>query len=182
MPLNINDLLPHNEYELYEAIMDNVANRIRGAMPGIIQAFDPTTQTVSVQPALRERVRQPDLTTRWVAIPVLHDVPLVLPRAGGFVLTFPVQPGDECLLVFADMAIDGWWEAGGVQNQVEKRRHDLSDAFAILGTWSQPRVIAGYATDAARLQTDDGTSYISLKPGEIDLVAATVKANGTVIG
>ncbi|GLG01592.1 hypothetical protein Alches_16320 [Alicyclobacillus hesperidum subsp. aegles] len=179
--LSINDILPNNEEEFYRTLMDTVAANIRVAMPGIIQAFDPVEQVVSVQPAIRERIRNPDLSYSWVKLPLLLDVPIVFPRAGGFSLTMPVQQGDECLIVFGDMCMDGWWSSGGVQNQPDKRRHDLSDGYAILGVWSQPRVISNYATDAAQLRTDDGQTYISLKPGEIDLVATTVKVNGTVI-
>ncbi len=181
MALTINDILPNNEEELYRTIMDTVSANLRVAMPGIIQSFNATEQTVVVQLAVRERIKQPDLSFKWVQIPLLVDVPIVVPRAGGFSLTLPVAQGDECLVIFADTIIDGWWANGGVQNQPEKRRHDLSDGFAILGVWSQPRVITNYSTTSAQLRSDDGTTYISLAPGEIDLVATTVKVNGTVI-
>lgn len=182
MALTINDILPKNDLALLQQLMDEVSIQIRVAIPGIIQAFDPIAQTVTVQPAIRERIQQPDLTAQWMSIPLLVDVPIVTPRAGGFALTLPIRSGDECLVVFGDMCMDAWWQNGGVQNQAEKRRHDLSDGFAILGPWSQPRVLPNYSTTAAQLRTDDGTTYISLQPGEIDLVAATVKVNGTVIG
>lgn len=183
MSLTINDILPGNEDEFYRTLMDTVSNNLRVAMPGVIQSFDAATQTVTVQPAIRERIRNPDLSYSWVALPLLVDVPIVIPRAGGFSLTLPVAPGDECLVVFGDMCIDSWWQNGGTQNnQPDKRRHDLSDGFAVLGIWSQRRTIANYSTTAAQLRTDDGSTYIQLVPGEIDLVATTVKANGTVIG
>lgn len=174
----MNDIMPGNEEELYRTIMDTIATNIRVAIPGIVESFNATTQTVTVQPAIREKIRNPDLTSTMAKLPLLVDVPIVLPRAGGFSLTLPVQKGDECLVVFADMCIDGWWSLGNVQNQPDKRRHDLSDGFAVLGTWSQPRKISNYDTTSARLQTDDGQTYISLKPGEIDLNATSVKING----
>lgn len=173
---------PNNSEEFYRTMLDGFANTLRVAAPGIIHDFDPQTQTASVQVAIREKIANPDLTTQWTDIPLLLDVPIVLPRAGGFVLTLPVKPGDECLIVFADMCIDAWFSSGGVQNQIEKRRHDLSDAFAILGTWSQPRRVPNYSAAAAQLRTDDGQTYISLAPGEIDIVAPTVKVNGQPIG
>lgn len=182
MGLNINEILPNNEEELYRVIMDTVSNNIRVAVPGIIQSFDAETQTVTVQPTIRERICNPDLTYSWVDLPLLVDVPISLPRAGGFSLTLPIQKGDECLLVFSDMCIDAWWANGGTKNtQPDKRRHDLSDATAILGAWSQPRVLTNYSTNAAQLRTDDGSTYVSVKPGEIDLVATSVKVNGNPI-
>lgn len=150
--------------EMFRRLGDKQMNTLRVAIPGIIQSFDPVTQTVVVQPALRERVKDQDGNLQWVQLPVLPDVPIVLPRAGGYVLTMPVQAGDECLVVFADSCIDAWWSNGGIQNQIEMRRHDLSDAFAILGAWSQPNTIPNYNTTAAQLRTIDGASSLSIGP------------------
>ena len=145
--------------------------KIRCAIPGIIQSFDPEAQTVVVKPALREQLdRDGDL--QWIDIPLLVDVPVVLPRAGGYVLTMPIQPGDECLVLFADMCIDGWWQSGGTQNQVDCRRHDLSDGFALIGCWSQPRVIPSYSTNTAQLRNDAGDAYVEISGSDINIVAS----------
>lgn len=165
-------------------LMDAVSNGLRVACPGIIQSFNASTQTVTVQPAIRERVQNPDLTYSWVQLPLLVDVPIVIPRAGGFSLTLPVNKGDECLIVFGDMCMDSFWEHGGVQNQPDKRRHDLSDGYCVLGTWSQPRVLTNYSTSAAQLRTDDGTVSISLSSSGISMTAPanSITANGKVLG
>ena len=144
-----------------KAAVDSMSSRIRVAMPGIIKSFDVKTQTASVQPALRERINLKGVLS-WVDLPLLPDVPVILFRAKDYVLTFPISEGDECLLVFGDMCIDAWWQSGDVQNQVEKRRHDLSDAFAIVGLWSQPRVIEDYSEDTVQLRNEDGTTYVEL--------------------
>lgn len=149
------------------------AIKLRVCVPGIVQSFDAAAQTVTVQPALREKIC-PDGNEAWVDLPLLVDVPIVVPRAGGYALTLPVQPGDECLVVFGDMCMDGWWQSGGVQNQVECRRHDLSDGFAILGVWSQPRVIPGYSTGSAQLRNNAGTAYVELAGDTINIVGSTV--------
>jgi hypothetical protein len=135
---------------------------LRVAIPGIIVSFDPIHQTAVVQVALREKIWAPHAGTIDVAIAQLQDVPIVIPRGGGCSLTMPVQPGNECLLVFADMCIDTWWANGGLQNQFEKRRHDLSDAFFIPGPWNQHRLISDWSTDSAQLRTDDGSAYVDV--------------------
>ena len=56
-------------------------------------------------------------------------------------LTFPVKPGDECLLVFNERCIDGWWQSGGSSEPLDYRQHDLSDAVAIMGISSLPQVV-----------------------------------------
>jgi hypothetical protein len=166
---------------MYRAMGDKWKNVLRVACPGIINSFDSKTQTCTVQLALREEVIKEDYSTEWTNIPLLLDVPIVLQRAGGYCLTMPIKQGDECLVVFADMCIDAWFESGGIQNQIEKRRHDLSDGFAILGTWSQPNVISNYSINSAQLRNDKGTSYIDLKDDEINIVSSTVKINGNEI-
>lgn len=149
------------------------AIKTRVCMPGIIQSFDAAAQTVTVKPALREKMLA-DGDESWIDIPLLVDVPIVVPRAGGYALTLPIQAGDECLVVFGDMCMDGWWQSGGVQNQVECRRHDLSDGFAIIGVWSQPRVIPGYSTGSAQLRNDAGSAYVELAGDTVNIVGGTV--------
>ena len=142
-----------------------LAKNLRVAMPGIIQSFDAETVTAVVQPAIRcvETDNDGNRTTR--DYPLLTDVPVVFPRGGGCTLTFPVKAGDECLVIFADRCIDFWWQSGGVQEPVDDRMHDLSDAFAIVGPQSQVKKISGISTSGAQLRTDDGKAYIEVTAG-----------------
>jgi len=167
-----------SDYEFYQRMGEKWGTDLRVSIPGIVQSFDPIEQTVTVQPAIRERIVDGEGTVNMVNLPLLLDVPVVLLRAGGFVLTMPVVPGDECLVIFSDSCIDSWWSQGGVQVQAEKRRHDLSDGFAIMGTWSQPRRIVNYSTNSSQLRSEEGTSLIDIKQDEIDIVSNVVKING----
>lgn len=128
-------------------------------------------------PAIREKINF-NGEESWIDIPLLVDVPIVFPRAGGYVLTFPVKKGDECLVVFGDMCIDAWWQSGGVQNQVESRRHDLSDGFAIIGCWSQPRVVSNYSTESVQLRNEAGNAYFEIKGSTININADTINIKG----
>jgi hypothetical protein len=173
LAVTISELLAKNsgnKEEFYRGMLENFSTNLRVAAPGIIQSFDPTDQTVTIQVAIREKITNSDLTQQWIEIPLLLDVPIVIPSAGNYALTLPINLGDECLVVFGDMCIDAWFSSGGIQNQMEKRRHDLSDAFAILGVRSQPNKIANYSTDSAQLRSLDGSDYISLNTNGIDMV------------
>lgn len=167
----------NSDEEFYAQMLEGFSSKIRVAIPGIITAFDPEEQTVTVQPALREQIRNLDGSQQWIKIPPLLDVPIVLPRGGGFVITVPIKNGDECLVIFSDMCIDAWFSNGDVQNQIEKRRHDLSDAFAILGTWSQPNVISNYNTTSMQLRNESGTQGITISNSSVDLFG-TITKNG----
>lgn len=153
----------HSEEEQQRAAAFNNSAQLRVAIPAIIESFDAGKQTVSVQPAITENIQVGEETTKAMKLPILTDIPICFPRAGGYSITLPIKKGDECLLVFADMCIDGWWQSGGVQDQMETRRHDLSDAFAIIGTTSQPRKVSSYSTENMQIRTDDGKIVIELE-------------------
>ena len=153
--------------------LDAFAFNMRVCIPGIIQEFDREKQTATVKVAVREHiVNLANGEKRWEEIPPLLDVPITFPRAGGYGVYCAVNPGDECLVMFGDMCIDGWWQSGDVQNQIEKRRHDLSDAFAILGCWSQPRIIPDYPETGVQVRNDAGTAKVEITGTTINIITA----------
>lgn len=153
------------EQNMATALTNDIMSNLRVALPGIIQSFDPETITCVVQPAVKGYESDDAGKKSSLSLPLLVDVPVIFPRGGGVTLTFPVKAGDECLLMFADRCIDFWWQNGGVQEPVDGRMHDLSDAFAIVGLQSCARKIANISTSTAQLRTDDGAAFIELDPG-----------------
>ena len=88
------------------------------ALPGNVVSFDAGTQTAEIRPAVKAGV---------TAYPVLADVPVFMP------VPFEVHPGDACLVVFADIDIDAWFDTGEASVPRSARRHSLSDGFAFVG-------------------------------------------------
>jgi hypothetical protein len=129
--------------------------------PGIVQSFDATKQTAVVKPVVQKFFRGHG----FKPLPPLMDVPVQFPRGGGFVLTFPVKAGDECLLVFAERAIDHWHAMGGVQPPSDFRTHSLSDAFAIMGVSSLPNVVPDFNASAVELRSLDGAAKVQIDGG-----------------
>ena len=167
------------------------------ALPGIVEAFDPVKMTCSVQPSVRFRILPPALNSyssptmtvdpsgqfAWDQMPLMTDCPVQFPGGGGVTLTFPLQVGDEVLLIIASRCIDAWWAYGGIQNQTASRMHDLSDGFVIPQVRSQARKFTVSST-AAQIRNDAGTAYIELNAttGDVNIVcpSATVTASGSV--
>lgn len=174
--------------ENLEKKLEQLSYRIRVAMPGIIRSFDADNQLVSVQIAIREKLSFNGGPFENIEIPILEKVPIYMPRAGNFVITMPVTIGDECLVVFGDNCYDAWWESGNVSNQIDNRRHDLSDAIAFIGPWSNPRKISNYSTDSVRVRNLLNDSYVEVKDTIINIVttaevhvqAPTVKVDASV--
>lgn len=174
MPVALNSQLGSKEQadaQLAQAIM----SAMRVSIPGIIQSFDPDAVTAVVQPAIKGAEKDESGAEVSVNLPLLVDVPVVFPRGGGCTLTFPVKAGDECLVIFADRCIDFWWQSGGIQEPVDERMHDLSDAFCIVGPQSQAKKIGGISTSAVELRSDDGETKLSLN-------SASGAINGTAPG
>ncbi|HEC2119000.1 TPA: hypothetical protein R1887_001516 [Klebsiella oxytoca] len=174
MPVSLNAQLGSKEQadaQLAQAIM----SAMRVSIPGIIQSFDTDAVTAVVQPAIKGSEQDESGAEVSVNLPLLVDVPVVFPRGGGCTLTFPVKEGDECLVIFADRCIDFWWQSGGVQEPVDGRMHDLSDAFCIVGPQSQAKKISGISASAVELRSDDGSAKLSLNP-------ASGAINGTAPG
>lgn len=172
LPMRTEDLL-----EYVARLKENLGIDLRVAAPGIIKTVDYARQTCTVQLAIREAMNvEGDI--EWAEIPVLPDVPFFVYSGGGYCLTLPVSPGDDCLVVFGDNCIDAWWQSDGVQNQPDYRRHDLSDGFAIVGFRSQPQVIGGFSAGSAQLRNADGSACIEISGSSVNIRGSSVTISG----
>lgn len=169
--------------------LESAQAQIWTAMPGVVTSVDLVKQTVSVQPTIQGTTENPNGDTTNVNLPVLVDVPLMFPRAGGFALTFPVKAGDEVLVVFGCRCIDSWWQSGGVGAPAEARMHDLSDGFAILAPTSQPKKLTNVSAANVQLRDEAGSTFLEVTPGgkikltatsELEMVAPTIKMTGNM--
>lgn len=160
------------------------------ALPGTVVSADLGAQTVSVQPTVQGSVTDETNTSKLVNLPLLVDVPIVWPRAGGFALTFPVAVGDEVLVVFASRCIDAWWQSGGIGAPAETRMHDLSDGFAILAPTSQPKKLSNVSTSNVQLRNASGSTVVEITTGgaariigasSVDIQAPTINLTGNVV-
>ena len=111
-----------------EALKREIAAMIHVAMTGTVERWDPETRTASVRPAAAGRIGG-----KRAGMPLLRDVPVFSPAGAAW----EIQPGDECLVVFADGCIDGWFETGSDALPPSNRMHDLSDGFAFVGFHSK---------------------------------------------
>ena len=137
--MNINDKAKQvagDEYSDRQAQIDNKLMDVHTALPAIIISFDPAKRTVSAQPAIQRVFSEGEGKAGADNLPPCVDVPVVFPMGGGYEITFPVNTGDECLLMFAERCIDSWFETGQPSEPADFRQHDLSDAFAIVGVRS----------------------------------------------
>lgn len=136
---------------------------IHTALPGRVVSFNPDQNTVQVEPMINQVLDNGEESE----LPVLVDVPVQFPRGGGFVLTFPMAPGDEGLIVFGERCIDGWFVSGNKSKPLDYRLHDYSDAFFIPGVSSIPNAVPDIAMDGVSMRTIDNNTYVKVTNGKI---------------
>ena len=126
--------------EELQALKQEIFESLHCALPGIVESFDAESQTAVIRPAVKHRLVSSraersgaEGSPSSVSLPLLRDVPVFMP------VQFEVNPGDACLVVFADIDIDAWFETGEPSVPPSGRMHSLSDGFAFVGF--RPRVI-----------------------------------------
>lgn len=139
----------------------NERNDIHTALPAKMVSCDGHSATVQLM------ITQVMRGGEALELPPLVDVPVGFYRGGGFCVTVPVKAGDEGLVIFAERCIDGWYVSGQQSAPLDTRFHDYSDAFFLPQGSSQPNRIPAYSADSLSMQTDDGSTFIRIKPGKI---------------
>ena len=99
---------------------------IHVSMIGKIETYNPQTNRASITPV--GSFTAPD----WQEIPypTIHNVPLQFPcgNGGESGCTFPVKPGDTCIIIFSDHQIENFLSG---EKSDDMRNHSLNDAYAI---------------------------------------------------
>lgn len=151
--------------EWSEIIRDAINDRLLDvftATIGEVQAYDPITQTADVQPVMQHPYNIGDGEIDHDTLPVVPNVPVVWPRAGGFFIHLPLKQGDHVLLVFTHDSVADWRETGSESQPADLRRHSLGSALAIAGVGSKDSPLSANPLDIAVRQAglcfgEDGT-------------------------
>ena len=156
--------------QVIRAAVQAHAADLRVAIPASVERVDLAKGLVDARPLVKDLVGDAGGLTP-LSLPVITNVPIVWPGAGGFRLTFPVAVGDSVLLVFADRSLDVWLAKGGEVDPGDPRRHALSDAIAIPGLRPFSGPWTGAASDGVTLGQDGGLQ-VKVKSGTIELGGA----------
>lgn len=181
--------LLNDPVETQTLVLDGRQSTIWTALPCIVQSVNFASMTISCQPTIQGVTYDQNNNAIYVNLPLLADVPIVFPSAGGFTITLPIQVNDEVLVIFASRCIDAWWQSGGIGLPIEMRMHDLSDGFAIPGPKSLPNVVTAISSTGAQIRNNAGTSYVEISgdgkiklvsPSEID-ITGNLKVSGSIV-
>lgn len=168
-----------NTNELINIIVANRIADIHICMPAKIIKYDYKTRKADVQPGINQKYNDGEV----VILPIIHNVPVIHPAAGGASIIFPVKIGDSVLLMFSEKSLEEWLQDGNQVTPDDPRQNDLTDAIAIIGLF--PFSSPSPAENGADLLIDFSGNKIKLKPdGNIDILTTllSVIANQFISG
>ena len=113
---------------------------VHTALVAKVESYDAKKQLVDVSPVLTQPVRTPNNEWYSETLPILCDVPVLFPRAGGFFISFPIQPGDFVQLIFNEVDIEEWLENSS-PNIADNKRFSLNGAVALPGVYPQAKTL-----------------------------------------
>jgi len=155
--------------ELLRLAINRELTEFHVCLPGKIESYNPADGTATVKPTISRRFRG---DANVIEYPVIPKVPIVQPRTAKARINFPIESGDLVLIVFSDRSLENWIQSAGDAPREAKdlRRHDLSDAFAILGGYPSLVPAPPKFPGALNIEIEPGTK-IALTNGSVELLA-----------
>lgn len=147
-----------------KATIQEFIDGVHTAIPGVIAAFDPAKCEASVN--LTGQYNKPDGTK--LPYPAAAHVPVVFPQVSNQEITiaFPIKPGDGCLVIIAEQALEAW-RAGGESNLDLK--HDLTNAIVIPGLFRTPNAVMQEAVSEDAIMLVNQGTKVKIKGQEIHI-------------
>ncbi|GAG92619.1 unnamed protein product, partial [marine sediment metagenome] len=163
----------------FSVVIDNKTRDIHTMMPGRVEKYDAATQKANIKPLVQNTIIQDDGSEITESLPVITNVPIVFPRAGGFFISFPVPVGTFVVLCFCERSIDTYLSGnGGETDPIDLRDHDLSDAIAFIGFAPFSKAIKDIDNENLVIGKDDGGMQIKVKAD--DTVEITLDGGRTI--
>ncbi len=102
-----------------------------------VQSFDPDAQTISATINYSQtyftQTNVGKLEEKTQEYPILVDVPVISLCGGSSYLSFPIEKGDQALILFNDRDIDNYVKGAFSGAPATSRLHSMSDGIAIVG-------------------------------------------------
>lgn len=159
-----------NLQDLVTKTIQKTLSKLRVAMPATVQKVDLRKSLVEVQ------IVQPEMINgEEVRQPIISDVPILFLQAGGAKITFPIERGDQGLLIFCDRDISAWIDNGSPRVE-SNRTHAMTDAIFIPGLKG-----GGYETARNEAKISYRNTDITIKRnGDVDVKSPNVTMTGNL--
>ncbi len=108
---------------------------IHTGIPAKVILYDPLTNTLACEVAVKEPLFLADGDREYTALPTLLNVPVQWPRFGGKVIRGMIDPGDWVWLAFSEASLAEWRSTGQTSSPVDARRLSIGYPFATPGAF-----------------------------------------------
>ena len=144
-----------------------------GMLPATVVSYDRTANVATVRPLIALLTTSGETVKRAQ----VAQVPVMALGGGGFVINFPLRPGDRGWIEASDRDISLFLQSGDDAAPNTLRLHSFEDGRFI------PDVFAAYdvsevADDAVTIQSLDGAVRVELSPAKIRYVAPLHEFDG----
>ena len=151
--------------------------QVDGMLPAKVVKVDRAAGRVSVQPM----IQMGDTGGNKITRAIVPNIPIMTMGAGGIFASFPVKVGDLGFVFAADRDTSLFYQSqGGMDWPNTERIHQFGDGGFLPLKLFNFSIAGGVLADGFSLQTDDGSTFVTLKAGEIQLNAAMVKIVGDI--
>lgn len=160
-----------------QGVMRQALMQIDGMLPAVVTAVDRDAGRVSVKPLVMAGTAEGGKVAR----PVVSNIPIMTMGAGGIYASFPVKVGDQGFVFSASRDTSLFYQSNGGEDWPNTERiHSFSDGGFLPLKLFDFSIAGGVLSDGFSLQTDTGSTFVTLKDGEIQLNAAFIKIVGDI--
>lgn len=184
---NIGDSTPQFE-DLLRVSIETALRHTWTAMPGIVEVFDPVSQSAKVNVSIQQGYYTEDNEIKYRKHPILINVPVHFLGGAGLCVTHNLAPGDSGIVIFSARCIDSWYRQGGIQIPENSRKHSFSDGMFIPGLRALPDKIESFQTSGIEMRNEDRSVFISVSDsgitlkGNVDIQDGYLKHNDKNVG
>lgn len=153
------------------AVMGKFLQGVDDCLPAVVIAYDRASNRATVQPQIMMGATDGQKVSRAQ----IASVPVLNIGGGGFVLSFPIKPGDLGWIKASDRDVSLFFQGDHQEEWPNtKRMHSFQDGLFIPDVMRQ-WTLAGEDAECAVLQSTDGTTRISVGAGRVKITAPLVE-------
>ncbi len=168
--------IPRTLPEIIRKAVSGALSDVHIALPGKVVSWDPTKNLADVQVMVQHAVYDDDNVRTYEDIGTLAGVPVMWPRAGGFVMSLPMTAGDTGLLVFCSAGIGEWRSSNQSSQPADASRHDIGWPVFVPGLFADVKLwSAGDPHGSKAIWGKDGGEQIQSDGTSIQIGANAVK-------
>jgi len=157
-------MLQEFSQELKNYMQDTLRDCVHTAIPGEIVSFDP----VKCEAAVKPYAKYTKPNGEKIDFPEISSAPVYFMQGLGqkASVVYPVEGGDECLIFFAEQALDTWRTRAESETDL---RFDLTNAMVLVGLFSKPNPLVQRACDNKSIILQREETFVEIYEDKVHL-------------